>query len=99
MNKNKKVREGICLAHEYVEAVAYYECEHEIPLETSTYMELINMLITLDSKEILNEFEQGTMETIIYILAMYNEELPNNTTWTDRVKCEYNNVKKTLIKN
>lgn len=61
-----KGNDEVCLHSEYVEATAYYEREHEIPLETSTYKKLINMLITLDSKGFLNESEQNIIETIIY---------------------------------
>lgn len=89
-----KGSDGVCLPSEYVEAVAYYEREHEVPLETSTYEKLINTLITLDSKESLNEFEQNTVELIVSILVMYNIELPIDKMWTDRIKYKYDEVKK-----
>ncbi len=39
-----------------------------------------------------------TLSKQLYILAMYNEELPPDKMWTDRIKSKYDKVKKHYLK-
>ena len=58
----------------FVEAVGFYEHEHNEHLEEDVSKELLNKLDIFEEKEELTEYEKNTINTIIDIFFLYGEE-------------------------
>lgn len=80
----------------YVDAVSFYEREHDIPIEDKVYEELMDDLVALDSKDSWNEVEKNRVFVIVVILTMFGKELSTNIDWTDRIKTMYEEQLNTL---
>ena len=82
----------------YVEANAYYELEHDVPLDKTTYEKLIALLAEADSGKFSEELQKNIISTLIAILVMYQAELPSARKWSDKTIAEYNETKNILFK-